>query len=62
MARQVFQMLRGSEHEFTACKSLTSTILRQEVAEHVLKDVHVRVGYVLGILFVLLIQKYYILS
>ena len=34
---------------------------RQEVAEHVLEDIHVRAGYILGILFVLLIQKYFIL-
>ena len=39
----------------------TSTILGQEVAERVLEDVHVREGHILGILFVLLIQKYYIL-
>ena len=39
----------------------TSTILGQEVAERVLEDVHVRAGYILGIVFVLLIQKYFIL-
>ena len=39
----------------------TSTILRQEVAERVLEDVYVRVGYILGILFVLLFKKYYVL-
>ena len=39
----------------------TSTILGQEVAERALEDVHVRAGYILGILFVLLIQKYFIL-
>ena len=43
-------------------KQKTSTILGQEVAERVLEDVHVRVGYILGILFVLLIKKYYVLS
>ena len=36
---------------------LTSTILGQEVAERVLEDVHIRAGYIQGILFVLLIQK-----
>ena len=40
----------------------TSTILGKEVEEHVLEDVRVRAGYLLGNLFVLLIQKQYILS
>ena len=40
----------------------TSTILGQEVAECVLEVVHVRAGYILGIMFVLLIKKYYVLS
>ena len=41
---------------------LTSTILGQEVAERVLEAFYVRAGYILGILFVLLIKKYYVLS
>ena len=40
----------------------TSTILGKEVEEHVLEDVRVRAGYLLGNLFVLLIQNQYILS
>ena len=35
----------------------TSTILEQEVSERVLEDVHVRADYILGNLFILLIQK-----
>ena len=35
---------------------------RQKVADRVLEDIHVRAGYILGILFVLLIKKYYVLS
>ena len=46
---------------FGVSKSITSTILGQEVAERVLEDVHVREGHILGILFVLLIKKYYII-
>ena len=45
-------------HGFNA----TSTILGQEVAECVLEVVHVRAGYILGIMFVLLIKKYFVLS
>ena len=41
--------------------NITSTILGQEVAERVLEDVYVRAGYILGILFVLLIKKYFVL-
>ena len=44
------------------CSKITSTILGQEVAERLLEDVYVRAGYILGILFVLLIKKYYVLS
>ena len=38
----------------------TSTTLGQEVAERVLEDVHVRAGYLLGILFGLVILSYFI--
>ena len=50
-------------HHLTNSSSMsTSTILGQEVAECVLEVVHVRAGYILGIMFVLLIKKYYVLS
>ena len=40
---------------------ITSTILGHEVAERVLEAFYVRAGYILGILFVLLIKKYFVL-
>ena len=65
LGRIIFSFLKVEFVPFVFLYSLieqTSTILGQEVAERVLEDVHVRAGYILGILFVLLIQKYFILS
>ena len=54
--------LEDAPQKYEAFAYLTSTILGQKVAEHVLEAVYVRAGYILGILFVLLIKKYYVLS